>query len=105
MKPPEDAMTRLLKIAITAAVTCMISLLALGAAHAGELTIVSAAGPLPEVLNALVPAFERATGNTVTISFKGGPAITADLKGGANVDVVVGAPEFIEGLAKDGQIV
>jgi hypothetical protein len=34
-------------------------------------------------MGTLVPMFESATGNKVKISFKGGPAITTDVKQGA----------------------
>jgi molybdate transport system substrate-binding protein len=47
--------------------------------------------------------FERASGHKVSISFKGGPAITADVKQGA-VDLVVTNAEIVDDLSKSGDV-
>jgi hypothetical protein len=39
-------------------------------------------GPLPDVMGTLVPMFEKTAGNKMKISFKGGPAVAADVKQG-----------------------
>jgi len=41
-------------------------------AHAAEISVVAGGGPLPDVLGTLMPMFEKATGNKVTIAFEGG---------------------------------
>jgi molybdate transport system substrate-binding protein len=51
-----------------------------------------------------VPMFESATGNKVKISFKGEPAIAADVKQGA-VDLVITNTEVVDALAAGGDVV
>src|SRR3984893_635712 len=81
---------------------CLSALVA-GTANAAEITVVAGGGPLPDVMGTLVPMFESATGNKVKISFKGGPAITADLKQGA-ADLVITGTEAVDELAKGGDV-
>ena len=73
------------------------------AANAAEITVVASGGPLPDVMGTLVPMFEKATGNKVKITFKGGPAIAADVKQGA-ADLVVTNTEVVDALAKAGDV-
>ena len=89
-------------ITVTATV-CLSALVAGAPAHAAEITIVAGGGPLPDVLGTLMPMFEKATGNTVKISFKGEPTATADLKSGA-ADLVIINTEIVDALAKDGTV-
>ena len=88
-------------IAATAA-GCLSAFIA-GAAAAGEITVVAGGGPLPDVLGTLMPMFEKATGNKVKISFKGGPEITADLKSGA-ADLVITNTDVVDQLATSGDV-
>jgi ABC-type molybdate transport system substrate-binding protein len=74
-----------------------VSALVAGTANAAEITVVAGGGPLPDVMGTLVPMFETATGNKVKIGFKGGPAITADLKQGA-ADLVITGTEAVDEL-------
>ena len=71
--------------------------------NAGEITVVAGGGPLPDVMGTLVPMFESASGNKVKISFKGGPAITADVKQGA-ADLVITNTEVVDELATGGEV-
>jgi molybdate transport system substrate-binding protein len=80
------------------------ALVAGAAANAAEITVVAGGGPLPDVMGTLVPMFESATGNKVKISFKGGPAITADVKQGA-ADLVIAGTEVVDQLAAAGDVV
>src|SRR6266581_785104 len=64
--------------------------------------VVAGGGPLPDVLGTLMLMFEKATGNKVKISSKGGPEITADLKSGA-ADLVITNTEVVDELAKSGE--
>jgi len=82
---------------------CLSALVAGAAGNAAEITIVASGGPLPDVMGTLVPMFESATGNKVKISFKAGPAITADVKQGA-VDLVVTNTEVVDELAAGGDV-
>ncbi len=61
---------------------CLSALIAGAPARAAEITVVAGGGPLPDVLGTLMPMFEKATGNKVKLSSKGGPEIIADLKAG-----------------------
>lgn len=72
-------------------------------AHAAEITVVAGGGPLPDVMGTLLPMFEKATGNTVKFSSKGGPAIEANLKQGA-ADLVVINTEIVDDLAAKGDV-
>jgi molybdate transport system substrate-binding protein len=81
---------------------CLGALVA-GAVGAAEINVVASGGPLPDVMGTLVPMFESATGNKVTITFKGGPAINTDVKQGA-VDLVITNTEVVDELAKVGDV-
>ena len=89
-------------IAITIA-GCLSALLAGVPARAAEITVVAGGGPLPDVMGTLLPMFEKATGNTLKISFKGAPQITADLKSGA-ADLVITNSEVVDELATSGDV-
>lgn len=82
---------------------CLSALVAGAAARAAEITVVSGGGPLPDVLGTLVPMFEKATGNKVTVNFMGGPEIVANLKGGAT-DLVIHNTEIVDQLAARGDV-
>jgi molybdate transport system substrate-binding protein len=83
---------------------CLSALVAGGAANAAEITVVASGGPLPDVMGTLVPMFESATGTKVNITFKGAPAIAADVKQGA-ADLVITNTEVIDELAAGGDVV
>jgi molybdate transport system substrate-binding protein len=91
------------RFAAAATAGCLSALIA-GAGNAAEITVVASGGPLPDVMGTLVPMFESATGNKVKISFKGGPAIDADVKQGA-VDLVITNTEVVDDLAAGGSVV
>jgi len=91
------------RFAAVAMAGCLSALVA-GTANAAEITVVAGGGPLPDVMGTLVPMFESATGNKVKISFKGGPAITADLKQGA-ADLVITAPRLSTSLPRAAMFV
>src|SRR6266436_7478336 len=92
------------KFAAVAMGGCLSALVAGAASNAAEITVVASGGPLPDVMGTLMPMFERATGNKVKISFKGGPAITADVKQGA-ADLVITNTEVVDELATSGDVV
>jgi molybdate transport system substrate-binding protein len=92
------------KFAVVTMAGCLGALVAGTAANAAEITVVASGGPLPDVLGTLMPMFESATGNKVKISFKGGPAVAADVKGGA-VDLVITNTEVVDRLATGGDVV
>jgi len=90
---------------ITAAATagCLSVLIAGNATNAAEITGVAGMGPLPEVMGALVPVFERASGHKVKMDFVGGPALLTAAKEG-KADIVVTGVEVVDDLTKDGSI-
>src|SRR5437867_2009829 len=90
------------KIATLAAAGCLGALVAGTSANAAEITVAGGGGPLPDVLGTLMPMFEKASGHKVTISFKGGPAILADLKAGSNIDLIIINTETVDELDKNG---
>jgi molybdate transport system substrate-binding protein len=92
------------KFAVVTIAGCLGALVAGTAANAAEITVVAGGGPLPDVLGTLMPMFESATGNKVKISFKGGPAIAADVKQGA-ADLVIIGTEAVDALAASGDVV
>jgi len=91
------------KFAVVTIAGCFSALVAGTAANAAEITVVAGGGPLPDVLGTLMPMFESATGNKVKISFKGGPAITADVKQGA-ADLVIIGTDAVDQLAASGDV-
>ena len=91
------------RFAAVAVASCLSALVAGVAANAGEITVVASGGPLPDVMGTLVPMFESASGNKVKISFKAGPAITADVKQGA-ADLVITNTEVVDELATGGEV-
>jgi len=95
-----NAWSKVVAVAIAGALNALV---AGAAANAAEITVVASGGPLPDVMGTLVPMFESATGNKVKISFKGGPAITADVKQGA-ADLVVTNTEVVDELAAAGDV-
>jgi molybdate transport system substrate-binding protein len=80
------------------------ALVAGSGAMAREITVVSTAGPMPIVMGALIPIFERATGNKVTIKFASVPQIYFLLKEGADLDLVIADEDVIQELVKRGDI-
>lgn len=90
------------KLIAVAMAVCLSAFVA--GAHAAQITVVAGGGPLPDVLGTLMPMFEKATGNKVTVSFKGGAEITADLKGGA-ADLVITNSDVVDELAAKGDVV
>jgi len=91
------------KFAVITIAGCFSALVAGTAANAAEITVVAGGGPLPDVLGTLMPMFESATGNKVKISFKGGPAVTADVKQGA-ADLVIIGTDAVDQLAASGDV-
>jgi len=91
------------KFAVITIAGCFSALVAGTPANAAEITVVAGGGPLPDVLGTLMPMFESATGNKVKISFKGGPAVTADVKQGA-ADLVIIGTDAVDQLAASGDV-
>jgi molybdate transport system substrate-binding protein len=95
-----NAWSRVVAVTIASSLSALVTG---AAANAGEITVVASGGPLPDVMGTLMPMFEKSTGNKVKISFKGEPAITADVKGGA-ADLVVTNTEVVDKLVAAGDV-
>ncbi len=96
-------MRSLSKLIVLAAVGCVTALVAGTSLHAAEITVVASGGPLPSVMGAVIPMFERATGNKVKLNTKGGPAIAEDVKQGA-ADLVFADVGVVDGLVTSGDV-
>ena len=88
---------------VVAMAVCSSALVASAPAHAAEITLLAGGGPLPDVMGTLLPMFEKATGHTVKISFKGTPEMEADLKQGL-ADLVITTTDVIDDLTKSGGV-
>jgi molybdate transport system substrate-binding protein len=73
-------------------------------AAASEIKLLTA-GAYAQVVEALVPEFERQTGHKVTIDRGTAGALKSRIEGGEAFDVAVITPAVIEALAKDGKVV
>lgn len=74
-----------------------------GAAFAGEVRVLSA-GAMREVVLAVVPAFEKATGHKVTIDSDTAGGLVRRIDGGEKFDVAVITSAALEGLAAGGKV-
>lgn len=90
------------KIILWAAAGGLSAVIAGGAAVAADITVVSTGGPMPEMMGALLPMFEQASGHKVTIRFQGAPQTITQLKEGANIDLVIAGDDAIGDLVKNG---
>ena len=92
------------RIAFWATTVYLGALVAGSGAMAREITVVSTAGPMPVVMGALIPIFERASGNKVVMKFEGVPQIYDQLREGASIDLVIADEDVIRELVKRGDI-
>lgn len=89
-------------IGIVAAALVMV----MGAATAGaaEITVLSTP-TMKGVLDELAPAFARATGHTLGLTFEGVPALKRRIEAGETFDAALLLPAAVDDLAKSGKIV
>jgi molybdate transport system substrate-binding protein len=90
------------KLTALATAVCVTALAA--SANAADITVVSTAGPLPEVMGVLGPMFEKASGHKINLSIKAAPAIIKDVKDGVSIDLIVSGDETVDALVKDGLV-
>jgi molybdate transport system substrate-binding protein len=74
------------------------------AAQAVEINVIASTA-MREVLEELVPMFERASGHKVVLSFQSGSVLPVKVKEGAQVDLVVTTPATIDDLVAAGKVV
>jgi molybdate transport system substrate-binding protein len=81
------------------------ALLCLGAvAHAADIKVLASTG-VSSVLKELIPAFERASGHKVTITYDTSNIVMGRIKGGEGGDLVILTAPAIDDLAKQGKVV
>ena len=73
------------------------------AAHAAEIKVLSGTGPRSAVRE-LVAQFERASGHKVAIQFHVNAEVKRKIDGGEAFDAVVGNPEVIDELIREGKV-
>ncbi len=89
---------------MVAVAACLAALIAQGSAvHAADVDVIASTA-MREVLDELVPMFERASGHKVTVSFLSGAVLPGKVKEGAQADLVVTTPETIDDLVKAGKV-
>jgi molybdate transport system substrate-binding protein len=71
---------------------------------AAEISLLSSTA-MREALEELVPAFERASGHKVTITFKSGVDVSAALRDGAVADIAASTNTALDELVREGRIV
>jgi molybdate transport system substrate-binding protein len=78
-------------------------MLAATSANAAEINVVASTA-MREILEALVPQFERESGNKVTVTFLSGAVLPVKMKEGAQADLVVTTPSTIDDLVAAGKV-
>ena len=73
-------------------------------AAANEITVLAGMGVVSGVRD-LAPAFEKATGHKVIVSFEAAPAMNQKINSGAPADVATLQPDQVEAFIKQGKIV
>ena len=91
------------KVLLAAAV--LLGLADLGRPAAAAAIKVLTAGAFKQVLLEAIPAFEKETGNKVTVDNDTVGALVKRVDGGEAFDVVIVSPGAIEDLAKKGKVV
>ncbi len=94
-------MTGLFRIALA---TLLGATLASSAAGAAEIKVVSSTA-MTEFLQAVIPVFERATGNTVNATFMSSGVLPGKVTDGVDADLIVTTPAIFDDLVKAGKLV
>jgi len=87
-----------------AAAGCLSAVLIGSVVNAAEITVIASTA-MREVMEELVPMFERASGHKVTVSFLSGAVLPGKVKDGAQADLVVTTPATIDDLVAAGKVV
>src|SRR6266545_3307482 len=98
----EQAM-RIYSNAAAAGILGVLGMVSLGTAQPAEITVLTGQGVVSAVRD-LAPAFERASGHKVVVSFESGPALMNKINANAPADLVTQTPEVIDDLIKRGKV-
>jgi len=82
----------------------VIGMISIGTASAAEISVLSSTA-MRELLDELVPAFERVSGHKVTINFQSGVNVSAKVREGIAADLVITGGTALDDLIKDGKVV
>jgi molybdate transport system substrate-binding protein len=96
-------MTTRAKIAAALA-GCLGAMVAATAANAAEINVIASTA-MREVMEELVPMFERASGHKVAVTFLSGAVLPGKVKEGVQADLVVTTPATIDDLVQAGRVV
>jgi molybdate transport system substrate-binding protein len=96
-------MTTRAKIAAALA-GCLGAVVAATAANAAEVNVIASTA-MREVMEELVPMFERASGHKVAVTFLSGAVLPGKVKEGVQADLVVTTPATIDDLVQAGRVV
>jgi len=72
--------------------------------NAAEIKVIASTA-MREAMDALIPQFERDSGNEVAISFESGAMLPKKIKDGAEADLVITTPATINDLVNAGKVV
>jgi len=84
-------------------IVAVLGMLSSGSVRAAEITILAGQGVVSAVRD-LAPAFERASGHKVVVSFEVGPGLMNKVNSDAPADVVTHYPNMIDDLIKKGKV-
>ena len=89
--------------AAAAGIFGVLGMVSLGATQAAEITVLTGQGVV-SALRDLAPAFERASGHKVVVSFESAPALMRKIDADAPADLVTQTPEVIDELIRKGKV-
>src|SRR3981081_79515 len=89
---------------VAAAALAVMCVLSPGAAGAAKLIVLAGMG-VGSGGGDVAPAFERAAGHKVIVSFEAGPSLMQKVTSNASADLVTHYPEIIDDLIKQGRVV
>jgi len=90
--------------AVAAGLAAVLCVLGWRAAHAAEITILAGQGVVSGLVD-LAPAFERATGHKVIVSFEAGPSLMQKVTSNAPADLVATGPQAVDDYIVKSKIV
>src|SRR4029453_4049888 len=83
---------------------CLGAVVAATGANAAEINVIASTA-MREVMEELVPMFERASGHKVAVTFLSGAVLPGKVKEGVQADLVVTTPATIDDLVQAGRVV
>jgi molybdate transport system substrate-binding protein len=89
--------------AAAAGIFGVLGMVSVGATQAAEVTVLTGQGVVSAVRD-LAPAFERASGHKVVVSFESAPALMRKIDANAPADLVMQTREVIDELIRKGKV-